>query len=517
MQTSYGLTVPLFFSCVLVLLALAWRVLNWVWFHPKKLEKQLREQGFRGNPYKIFYGDFKEISTMFKEANSKTINLSDNIVPRIIPHIHGILNKYGKKSFLWFGPKPLVLIMDSGLIKEVTQKIQVFQKPKSNPLAKFLATGVVSYEGDKWAKQRKVLNPAFHMEKLKLMLPAFDQSATDMLSKWEDMVSEKGSIEVDVWPNLQTLTSDAISRTAFGSSYEEGKRIFELQREQAEHFLEALRSVYFPGLRFLPTKRNRRMKRIAKEVDDSIREIINTRLKSTRAGERNHDDLLGLLLESNSQEIGKHGNKVGMTIQDVIEECKLFYFAGQETTSVLLVWTMILLSRFPDWQSRAREEVLQIFGSNKPDFDGLNHLKIVTMILNEVLRLYPPLSTLTRKTIEETKLGNLTLPAGVMVTMPIMTIHHDPKIWGEDVQEFKPERFAEGVSNATKGQVVFFPFGWGPRICIGQNFAMLEAKLAMAMILQRFSFELSPSYTHAPRSSITLQPQYGAHLILHKL
>ncbi|KAF3685203.1 Cytochrome [Capsicum annuum] len=513
----YYLLVSLFIAITLVIYA--WKLLNWAWFKPRKLDKCLRQQGLKGNSYKLIFGDLKELSKSVENAKSKPLNVSDDdISPKVLPYFIETIKKYGKKCFIWAGPKPMVCVREPEAIKEVLTKYGVYQKVELTPPTKLLAHGIISYNEDKWAKHRKILNPAFHMEKLKNMLPVFHLSCSEMVSQWKEAVTAKGSCELDIWPYLERLTSDVISRTAFGSNYEEGRKIFELQKEQAEHVTEVSRTLYIPGWRFLPTKRNRRMKEIEKEVQAMIRGIIDKRVKAMKAGEANADDLLGILLESNFKEIEQHGNNdFGMTKRDVIEECKVFYIAGQETTSVLLVWTIILLSRHPDWQARAREEVLQVFGDGTLKFDGLNRLKMVTMILHESLRLYPPAEALTRRVTTKTKLGELILQEGVMLTLPILLLHHDKEIWGEDALEFKPERFSEGVSKATKGQMTFFPFGGGPRICIGLNFAMIEAKMALAMILQRFSFELSPSYTHSPQSVITMQPQYGAPLKLHRL
>lgn len=125
-----------------------------------------------------------------------------------------------------------------------------------------------------------------------------------------------------------------------------------------------------------------------------------------------------------------------------------------------------------------------------------------------------------RYTQKKTRIGEICLPAGIETVLLTLSLHHDPKTWGDDVEEFNPERFCEGVAKATKDdstQIAFMPFGWGPRICLGQNFAMIEAKVALALILQQFSFHLSPSYTHAPCTVITLQPQHGAPIILNQI
>ncbi|KAI7749587.1 hypothetical protein M8C21_021889 [Ambrosia artemisiifolia] len=298
--------------------------------------------------------------------------------------------------------------------------------------------------------------------------------------------------------------------------------------------MKAAHLIYIPGLRlkfqgheycankvrsdrFLPTKDNKRMKEIDQLVRDSINSIINKRIVAMEAGEASHDDLLGILLDSNYKEIKHHGNSnFGLSIEEVIEECKLFYFAGQETTGNMLVWTMILLGQHLEWQTRAREEVLHVFKDKAPDVEGLSHLKVMNIIFNEVLRLYSPVALIRRQIHHESKLGNLTLPAGTIIQINTLILHHDKDMWGEDVNEFNPRRFSEGVSKVINGKV-YLPFGSGPRICIGQNFAILEAKMALVMILQRFCFKLSPSYLHAPHLMPALQPQFEAHLILRKL
>lgn len=506
-------------SFTFVLFALSWRILNWIWLKPKQLEKLLREQGFSGNPYRVLFGDMKDSSKLAREAMSKAIDLSDNIAPRVQPFVNQIVRTYGKNSFVWFGPVPCINIMEPQMIKEIMIKYEEFQKPNTNPLAKMLVKGLVAYEGEKWAKHRKIINPAFHLEKLKALQQEFYVSCNEMICEWEEMVSSKGSCEMDVWPYLDNLSGDVISRAAFGSNFQEGKKIFKLQKEQIALAMKFLQQVYIPGLRFMPTKTNKRMKEIDNEMRVLVNNIIMKRENQMRSGQTCNEDLLGILLDSSLKEVQDEGGRknAGLTIEEVVEECKVFYLAGRDTTSVLLVWAMVLLGKHLDWQAHAREEVLQVFGNSKPDFNALNSLKVMTMILNEVLRLYPPVILMYRMIHKPTKVGNALLPPGVQISIPTMFVHTDPELWGEDALDFNPERFSEGIAKATEGRVSYIPFGWGPRICIGQNFAMLEVKMALAMILQRYSFELSPTYSHAPFLVTSLQPQHGVPLILRKI
>ncbi|KAI3696089.1 hypothetical protein L1987_79098 [Smallanthus sonchifolius] len=366
-------------SCLLVVttifLYFTWRISNWLWFKPKRTEKFLKVQGLNGSPYRFIHGDLKEIEQMTIEAMSKPINITHDIVPRVDPFLYKSITTLGKNCFTWIGTTPVVHVFEPSMIREVLAKYKKYDKQMSdNPFASLISTGLIAVKGGEWDQRRKIINPAFHMEKLKHMVPAFYMSCSEMIDNWLTILSPESSCEVDVWPYFRTLSSDAISRTSFGSSFQEGKKIFELLKELIDLIGLSLKSAYIPGT-----------------------SIIKKRDAAKKAGEASHDDLLGILLDSNYKEIEQHGNNsFGLSMDEVIEECKLFYFAGQETTGTLL----------------------------------------------QINSLY---------------------------------LHHDKDIWGEDVNEFKPERFSQGVS------------------------------------------KISPSYSHAPAYMPGVTPQFDAHLILHKL
>ncbi|KAG8367172.1 hypothetical protein BUALT_Bualt16G0045000 [Buddleja alternifolia] len=428
----------------------------------------------------------------------------------------------GKVSFYWGGTTPRLTIMDPSLIKEVLMNKQGhIQKPTLNPLITILTKGLTTLQGDEWATHRRIINPAFHLEKLKGMIPVFVNSSAVLIEKWKKTIGPGGTLEVDIWPEFQELTGDMISRTAFGSSYEDGNEILKFQKELQNLVMETMQSLYIPGLRFIPTKKNKRRKELDRRITSMLRALIEGKEEMMKKRETNEDNLLSLLLQSNNennpQVTTSQTSKYHMTMDEIIEECKQFYLAGHETTSSWLTWTVIVLAMHPDWQQKAREEVMKLCKDNDPDAEVISHLKIVNMILYEVLRLYPPVIALYQHAHKESKIGNLNIQAGVDLVLPILLVNRDPELWGDDAEDFKPERFSEGVSKACKDQTPFLPFGWGPRMCIGQNFAMIEAKVVLSMILKHFSFELSASYIHAPYTVMTLQPQHGAQIIMRPL
>ncbi|PIN05054.1 Cytochrome P450 CYP4/CYP19/CYP26 subfamily [Handroanthus impetiginosus] len=505
-----------------ILVFWTWQFFYWVWLKPRKIERLLRKQGMKGSPYRFLFGDSKDTSRMYDEAYSKPIGINDDITPRVMPNILHTLEKYGNYSFSWSGPRPRIFINDPAVAREVLNNRHLYVKTFkiSNHTVKLLATGIANLEGDEWAKSRSRIGPHFLLDRLKPMVPAIQLCCEDTLNGWKEMVTkEGGSCVIDVFPHLEIFTGAVLAQLMFSSTYTEDLKKTFLQLAELA-VLARLPSKIFtmPGEQYLPTQTNRRSKEIDKYVRVAFTSMINERLKRNKVAPTGNLDLLDTFMAELYDGKVRTETEHKAIMEDAIAECKIFFFAGFETSSNILSWTLIVLGIHQEWQGRAREEVFQVLG-NKKDItsDDLRKLKIITMIINEMLRLYPPVMELSRVVEEDTKINGYNIPKDSIVTLPNLIFHRNPEIWGEDAGEFRPDRFAEGVLKATKGESAYMPFGGGPRICIGMNFAMLEIKTFLAVLLRNFSFEISPTYTHAPFVAFTIQPQYGAPIVLKKL
>ncbi|XVE74387.1 hypothetical protein DITRI_Ditri12bG0012900 [Diplodiscus trichospermus] len=508
--------------CLCLLMAFI-KILHKYWWTPLRIQHLMRLQGIKGPPYRFIHGNNKETIKITQEALSKPMaSLSHDIFPRVHPQIYSRINSYGKNYLSWGGTKPQLIISEPELVKEVMKSSErdfpkrTSRERKKNEedfVIKILGDGLVLSEGEKWAKQRKLANHAFHGESLKTMIPAMIASVETMLGKWKQYEGK----EIEVFEEFKMLTSEVISRTAFGSSYLDGKKIFDMLLRLSVLANRNMFKTRFPVISKLwKTADGIESDKLEKEIHNSVMQIVKKREEEVASGEADNygTDFLGLLV--NAYHDSEQKNR--LSVKDLVDECKTFYFAGQETTNSVLAWTVLLLAIHPEWQEKARTEVIEVFGKQNPTSEGIGRLKTMTMIINETLRLYPPVNNMARKVEKQVHLGKLMLPADMLLLVSNIALHHDPELWGDDVNHFKPERFAEGIANATKhNAAAYIPFGLGPRSCVGMSFALTETKIALSMILQGYTISLSPTYSHAPFVLLLLQPQHGIQVMFHSL
>ncbi|KAL5725769.1 hypothetical protein ACHQM5_008876 [Ranunculus cassubicifolius] len=475
----------------------------------------MRAQGIRGPPYKFLQGNTKEVLMMRRESTKTPMGLIHDVLPRVLPHINLWTKLYGRSFLSWHGCRAELYITEPDLIKEVLNNkngVYVKGKPEGN-LKKLLGDGLVMAEGKKWSRQRKLANHAFHVENLKNMVPTMISSVEKMIEKWG--YHEQKEIEVE--EEFRVLTSDVISKTAFGSNYIDGQKIFAMLRKLTSIIAANALQPKLPVIgKFIRRHDDIEGEKLEHGIRESFIQIIERRKETIQTDLKGYgSDYLGLLVAGSQEE----DETKRLSIDDMIDECKTFYFAGHETTMNLLTWTIFLLAINTDWQEKARKEVFDIFGENYPHAkdNGMGKLKTMTMIINETLRLYTPVATIRRTVASQVKLGEILLPPGIEIVIPPLVSHYDPQIWGDDVHLFTPDRFSEGLTKAAENTNAYLPFGMGPRICVGSNFAVIEAKIALSMILQRYTFTLSPSYVHSPILQLLIRPQHGVQIMFHGL
>ncbi|KAF9595778.1 hypothetical protein IFM89_004180 [Coptis chinensis] len=445
------------------LLSLFIYVYNDLVLKPKGLISKLVKQGIKGPQPSILYGnipDMKRIqSSVAKASTEEHQQVSHDYESRMFPYFELWKNEYGKPTYL---------------LKE------------RGPL---LGKGIFTSNGTKWLHQRKVIAPQFYMGKVKGMINLMVDSTILLAKSWESRIERGGGIaEIKVDVDLRNFSADIISKACFGSSYSKGKEIFKKLRALQEVMSKTGLLVGVPGLRYIPTKNNREIWKLEKEVALLILKVVRERKEAEF-----EKDLLQMILEAASNDEVSLDSIEGF----IVDNCKNIYFAGHETTATSASWILMLLASHSEWQRRVRDEL--------------------TMVIQEALRLYPPAPFVVREALQSTKLGTLNIPKGVNLSLPITALHQDPETWGPEARNFNPDRFSRGIGNACKFPQLYMPFGIGPRTCAGQNFAMVELKIVISLIVSKFSFSLSPSYRHCPAFNLVIEPKYGVDLIMKKL
>lgn len=267
--------------------------------------------------------------------------------------------------------------------------------------------------------------------------------------------------------------------------------------------------------RHIPSKHNREIWRLDKEIKTMILKIVRARRSPTY-----EKDLLQLILDAARGYEESGGDQLPADISAetfIVDNCKSIYFAGYENTALTASWCLMLLAAYPEWQARARAEVLDVCGSELPNDSMLSQMKVLTMIIHETVRLYPPVSSVVREALQDISFRRIEIPKGTNIEIPIPILHQQPELWGPDAHEFNPARFAKGIGKACKVPSAYIPFGIGSRTCAGQNFAMTEVKVIVSMILSRFTLSLSPGYQHSPVFRLVLEPEHGINLYLQSV
>ncbi|WOK92788.1 cytokinin hydroxylase-like [Canna indica] len=501
-----------------LLLSLIAGAISIFWLSPVWKWCRLRKNGLSGPSPHFPLGNLMEMS---KKGEASAAPVTHDIHSSVFPYFSRWRNAYGKTFVYWLGTEPFLYVADPEFLKRVTSgamgkkwgKPNVFKHDR-RPM---FGTGLVMADGDDWTRHRHIISPAFSMTNLNAMISVMQETTNKMLKEWGEQLA-LGQHEIDVEIGVTKNAAEIIAKTSFGISEEKGKKVFEKLQLMQKMLFKTNRLVGVPLGKMLSAKKSYQAWKLGKEIDQLLFAIISSRKQeydSNDGGSTTHRDLLGLLLAGN-QDNAQLERK--LTTRELVDECKTFFFGGHETTALALSWTLLLLALHPEWQTALRDELMQVSGGRSLDSTMLSRLTKMGWVWNEVLRLYPPAPNVQRQAREDVETGDgVVIPRGTNMWVDAVGMHHDPALWGDDANEFRPERFKEEIHGGCKHRMGFVPFGFGGRICIGRNLTLMEFKIVLSLILREFSLTLSPSYSHSPRIMLSLRPSQGVQLILNKI
>lgn len=358
-------------------------------------------------------------------------------------------------------------------------------------LENLVGKGLLTSEGDFWRKQRRLMQPGFHKERLTSFGEIMTDACHDMLEQWRQLPD--GS-EVNVSKDMMEMTLNAVCRAMFSTDVGQAMEVVSREFDVANELMNSriVNPTTLPL--WMPTPRNQREKKSYKAIKAVVADMIDQRRRTTER----YDDLLAMLMETEDADTGER-----MTNQQVQDEVITMFLAGHETTAVALAWLFHALDQNPEVEQLSAKEAQNVLQGRTPNLGDLRGLTYTRMVIDETLRLYPPAWLIGRHSLEEDQIGGFRIPPKSNCMILVYHIHRDPRFW-DNPEQFIPERFSPEKSEK-RHKFVYFPFGGGPRLCIGNSFALMEMQLSVAMILQEFKLAKFPGEEIKLEPLITLR------------
>lgn len=370
-----------------------------------------------------------------------------------------------------------------------------------------LGDGLVTSEGEHWRRQRKLAQPSFHRTRLAALADTMAACVRECLDDWD---ARPDHAAIDVHHEMLRLTLRIVGRTLFGTDLGSDLGVLGPAITTAIHkandYAEALVRVPL----WVPTPSNLRFARAKRVLDGIVHDIIEQRRRRDARGATQRDDVLGMLMAA-TDETGTER----MSDAQLRDEVMTLFLAGHETIATAMSWTWRVLQEHPHAAARVRAEARELLDGRSPGFDELPRLAYTGQVIDECMRLYPPVWMVERQALAEDQLGPWRIPPGTIVGVSPWVMHRHPGLW-DDPLRFRPERFAPEQAES-RPKHAFLPFGAGPRICIGNHFALMEAKIILATIIQRYDVEVIRPQAIGLDPRVTLRPLGGMPGRLHRV
>ena len=368
-------------------------------------------------------------------------------------------------------------------------------------LRRLLGNGLLTSDGAFWLRQRRLMAPMFHRQRVAGFCNLMVNSTLEMFDLWEELalIGEP----LDIADEMARLTLKIVAKALFSADVSDdagaiGAALTEVNRQLGEFSLLDM-------LWMIPTPRKRRFHAAVRALDQVVGKIIDERRRSAYRNQ----DLLSMLLEAVDEETDK-----GMTPRQVRDEVLTLLLAGHETTANALAWTWYLLAQNPAAADKLHQEVVGVLGRRAPDGLDLPQLPYTRMVVEESMRLYPPAWAISRNAIGDDEIGGYHVRRKTNLIICSFITHRHPEFW-EEPERFDPERFSPARSEG-RPNFAYLPFGGGPRICIGNSFAMTEAQLVVATVAQRYRLRLVPGHPVELHPLVTLRPRHGMRMTVHR-